>query len=160
MKSIKGTNNKDRIICVSEAVSVTKNVSINNKYRSSDYITKVFRGRNTFYYQPVNTRRRTYLFSTKQYNQSVADLFANKGILIFDDDTTQSRSISLGELYKIHDNRHNFIIDKILNRICMMLDNVIRYEMDDFIGDTEYHNYSTNRIRSSIEHDYEDERIA
>lgn len=133
MKKINGVNNKDRIICVSEATPMKMKVETSNKYKDHSYSKTVLSGRHTFYYQPTSGTGPEYLFSTKQFSPSVKELFAKKGVLISDNDNNQSYSISVGELYKLRHYHHNYILNKIINRIPMMIDNVIRYELKEYV---------------------------
>lgn len=123
-------NNKDRIICVSEAVPTKMKVRGKNKYKDASYFRTVVTGKHTFYYQPENTSQRIFLFSTKRYAPSVAAFFAEKGVLVFDDQSVQTHSITLDELYRLKNYQHNYILNKIINRISIWVNDVIRYEVD------------------------------
>jgi len=123
-------NNKDRIICVSEAVPTKMKVRGKNKYKDASYFRTVVTGKHTFYYQPENTSQRIFLFSTKRYAPSVAAFFAEKGVLVCDDRSVQTHSITLDELYRLKNYQHNYILNKIINRISIWVNDVIRYEVD------------------------------
>lgn len=123
-------NNKDRIICVSEAVPTKMKVRGKNKYKDASYFRTVVTGKHTFYYQPENTSQRIFLFSTKRYAPSVAAFFAEKGVLVCDDQSVQTHSITLDELYRLKNYQHNYILNKIINRISIWVNDVIRYEVD------------------------------
>lgn len=123
-------NNKDRIICVSEAVPTKMKVRGKNKYKDASYFRTVVTGKHTFYYQPENTSQRIFLFSTKRYAPSVAAFFAEKAVLVCDDRSVQTHSITLDELYRLKNYQHNYILNKIINRISIWVNDVIRYEVD------------------------------
>ena len=123
-------NNKDRIICVSEAVPTKMKVRGKNKYKDASYFRTVVTGKHTFYYQPENTSQRIFLFSTKRYAPAVAAFFAEKGVLVCDDQSVQTHSITLDELYRLKNYQHNYILNKIINRISIWVNDVIRYEVD------------------------------
>lgn len=123
-------NNKDRIICVSEAVPTKMNVQGKNKYKESDYCKTVALGKHTFYYQPANISQRFYLFSTKRYSPTVAAFFSEKGVLVNDDLFVQTHSITLGEFYRQKNCHHNYVLNKVFDRIPVWVNDVIRYELD------------------------------
>lgn len=96
-------DNKDRIICVSES----------DKHK--------------FYYQPVDTRVRLWLFDTNNFSGSVFAFFRKYG-RCFDD---VGFSMTVRELYEVG-NGHNVKINKILDRIPAQAEYVLR-EHDEFI---------------------------
>ena len=98
MKKInKKHDNKDRIICVSEI------------------------GKHKFYYQPVGTKDRLWLFNTKNFSRSVSVFFCKYGRCL----DGIGFSITIKELYEIGNN-HNVKIAKILERIPAQVEYVIR----------------------------------
>lgn len=105
MKRINNMNrdNKDRIICVSET------------------------GKHKFYYQPVGTKERLWLFDTKSFSGSVFAFFRKRGRNIDD----IGFSMTLRELYAAG-NGHNAKINKVLDRIPAQVDYVLR-ERDEFV---------------------------
>ena len=121
-------NNKERIVCVSEAVSVKKYIKCKNKYKDSYFSKTVARGCHTFYYQPANSAKRFYLFSTKHYSPSIAAAFSESGVLVSESEFTQIHSITLNEFYRLKTRRHNYALNKIFERIPVWIDDVIRYE--------------------------------
>lgn len=130
MKDTIAMSNKDRLICVTEAVATRMKIAGRNKYKAASYFKTVVTGKHTFYYQPENTSQRVFLFSTKRYAPSVAAFFAEKGVLVCDDRSIQTYSITFGELYRLKNYHHNYILNKILNRIKIWVNDVIRYELD------------------------------
>ena len=100
-------NSKDRIICVSSVFYGKTQVKGKNKYKDSSYSKSVVQGNHTFYYQPVNSAERYYLFSTKRYSPSIAAVFAERGVLMGNG------------------------LNKVFERIPVWIDDVIRYEMSD-----------------------------
>lgn len=122
-------NNKDRIICVSNAVSSKEQYKGKNKYKDSSYNRTVVRGYHTFYYQPANSTERFYLFSTKRYSLSIAAAFAENGMLVSDGQSAQTHSITLGEFYRLKCRHHNYALNKVFERISIWIDDVIRYEL-------------------------------
>mgnify|MGYP004474024925 CR=1 FL=1 len=97
MKKIKKTHsNKDRIICVSES----------DKHK--------------FYYQPVKTKERIWLFDTKKFSGSVFAFFSKYGRCI----EGVGFSLTLNEIYAKGYN-HNVKIAKVLDRIPSMVEYVI-----------------------------------
>lgn len=125
-------NNNDRIICMSEAVPTKVMVKSKNKYSDAESFKTTLVGRHTFYYQPAGTSQRIYLFTTKKYFQSVADLFSGKGVMVCDrqDVYIRSYSMTLGELHKVKECHQKFILEKVMDRIRMLVEEVIRYELD------------------------------
>lgn len=121
-------NNKDRIICVSSVYYSKTQVKGKNKYKDSSYSKSVVQGNHTFYYQPVNSAERYYLFSTKRYSPSIAAFFAERGVLMGNGQASQTHSITLGEFYRLK-NHHNFALNKVFERIPVWIDDVIRYEL-------------------------------
>lgn len=89
-------DNKDRIICVSET------------------------GRHKFYFQPVGTKERIWLFDTKNFSGSVFAFFRKYGRNLDD----IGFSMTLGELYKVG-NGNNVKINKILERIPTQIEYVL-----------------------------------
>lgn len=96
-------DNKDRIICVSEL------------------------GKHKFYYQPVGTRERFWLFDTKNFSGSVFAFFRKYGRCL----DGIGFSMTVRELYEV-DNGHNVKINKILERIPAQVEYVLR-ERDEFV---------------------------
>lgn len=124
-------NCKDRIICVSSVFYGKTQVKGKNKYKDSSYSKSVVQGNHTFYYQPVNSAERYYLFSTKRYSPSIAAVFAERGVLMCNGQASQTHSITLGEFYRVKNHHHNFALNKVFERIPVWIDDVIRYEMSD-----------------------------
>lgn len=122
-------NNKDRIICVSSVSYGKTQVKSKNKYKGRSYSKSVVQGNHTFYYQPVNSAERYYLFSTKRYSPSIAAVFAERGVLMGSRQASQTHSITLGEFYHLKNHHHNFVLNKVFERIPFWIDDVIRYEM-------------------------------
>lgn len=94
-------DNKDRIICVSET------------------------GKHKFYYQPVGTRERFWLFDTKSFSGSVFAFF-RKGRCL----DGIGFSMTVRELYEVG-NGHNVKINKILDRIPAQVEYALR-EREEF----------------------------
>lgn len=90
-------DNKDRIICVSDF------------------------GKHRFYYQPVGTRDRLWLFDTKNYSGSVFAFFRKYGRCL----DGIGFSMTVKEMYEIGNN-HNAKIAKILDRIPGQVEYVLR----------------------------------
>lgn len=122
-------NSKDRIICVSSVSYSKTQVKGKNKYKDSSYSKSVVQGNHTFYYQPVNSAERYYLFSTKRYSPSIAAFFAEKGVLMGNGQASQTHCITLGEFYRLKNHHHNFALNKVFERIPVWIDDVIRYEL-------------------------------
>lgn len=83
-------DNKDRIICVSDI------------------------GKHKFYYQPVGTKERLWLFDTKSFSGSVFAFFRKHGF-----------SMTIKELYEAGNGR-NKKISKIMDRIPGQIEYVLR----------------------------------
>lgn len=96
-------DNKDRIICVSET------------------------GKHKFYYQPVGTKERLWLFDTKSFSGSVFAFFRKYGRNIDD----IGFSMTLRELYAAG-NGHNVKTNKVLDLISAQVDYVLR-EHNEFV---------------------------
>lgn len=124
-------NSKDRIICVSSVSYSKTQVKSKNKYKDSSYSKSVVKGNHTFYYQPVNSAERYYLFSTKRYSPSIAAAFAERGVLKGNGKASQTHCITLGEFYRLKNHHHNFALNKVFERIPVWIDDVIRNEMGD-----------------------------
>lgn len=103
MRKIKKTDNKDRIICVTVV------------------------GKHRFYYQPVNTKERMWLFDTKDFSGSVFGFFRKYGRNLED----VGFSLTIRELHSLSNN-HNVKIAKILDRIPTQVEYAIR-EREDLI---------------------------
>lgn len=99
MRKIKKTDNKDRIICVTVV------------------------GKHRFYYQPVNTKERMWLFDTKDFSGSVFGFFRKYGRNLED----VGFSLTIRELHSLSNN-HNVKIAKILDRIPAQVEYVIRQD--------------------------------
>ena len=122
MKKIKVKHdNKDRIICVSET------------------------GKHKFYFQPIGTKERLWLFDTKNVSGSVFAFFRKYGRNLDD----IGFSMTVKELYEVG-NSHNVKINKILDRITAQVEYVLR-EREEFVqmpcvtATVHYHNYDFNR---------------
>ena len=122
MKKIKVKHdNKDRIICVSET------------------------GKHKFYFQPIGTKERLWLFDTKNVSGSVFAFFRKYGRNLDD----IGFSMTVKELYEIG-NGHNVKINKILDRIPTQVEYVLR-EREEFVqmpcvtATAHYHNYDFDR---------------
>lgn len=115
-------DNKDRIICVSES----------DKHK--------------FYYQPVGTRARLWLFDTKNFSGSVFAFFRKYGRCL----DGVGFSMTVREIYEVG-NGHNVKINKILNRIPAQTEYVLR-ERDEFVpmhcitANAHIHNYDFDRV--------------
>lgn len=96
-------DNKDRIICVSES------------------------GKHKFYYQPVGTKERLWLFDTKNFSGSVFAFFRKYGRCL----DGIGFSMTVKEMYEIGNN-HNAKLTKILDRIPAQVEYVLR-EHEDFV---------------------------
>lgn len=96
-------DNKDRVICVSDT------------------------GKHKFYFQPVGTKERLWLFDTKSFSGSVFAFFRKNGRNL----NGIGFSMTLKELYEVGCN-HNDKINKILDRIPAQVDYVLR-EREGFI---------------------------
>lgn len=104
MKKInKKHDNKDRIICVSES------------------------GKHKFYYQPVGTKERFWLFETKNFSSSVFVFFRKYGRCL----DGIGFSMTVKEVYEINNN-YNIKLSKILDRIPGQIEYVLR-ENEDLI---------------------------
>lgn len=90
-------DNKDRIICVSES------------------------GKHKFYYQPVGTRNRFWLFDTKSFSGSVFAFFRKYGRCL----DGIGFSMTVREMHEIGNN-HNAKLTKILDRIPAQVEYVLR----------------------------------
>lgn len=98
MKKInKKHDNKDRIICASET------------------------GKHKFYYQPVGTKEHLWLFDTKNFSGFVFAFFRKHGRYF----EGIGFCMTIKELYEIGNN-HNAKITKILERIPVQVEDVIR----------------------------------
>ena len=122
MKKIKVKHdNKDRIICVSET------------------------GKHKFYFQPIGTKERLWLFDTKNVSGSVFAFFRKYGRNLDD----IGFSMTVKELYEVG-NSHNVKINKILDRIPAQVEYVLR-EREEFVqmpcvtATAHYHNYDFDR---------------
>jgi len=122
-------NNKDRIICVSKVTSSEEQQK--NKLKDSCYKNISIRGYHTFYYQPVNSTERFYLFSTKRYSRSIAAAFAERGMLVSDRQSIQTHSITLKEFYHLKACHQSYVLNKICDRIPVWINDVIRNELAD-----------------------------
>ena len=91
-------DNKDRIICAGEP------------------------GKIVFFYQPVGSKKLHWLLETA-FCPSVFAVFRDKGRLV----EGKKYGLTIGELHRLR-NPHNPKLEKILERIPMELDYVIRYE--------------------------------
>lgn len=104
MRKIKKSHNqKDRIICVTAM------------------------DRHSFYYQPVGSKERIWLFDTKHFSGSVFGFFRNHGRNL----DGIGFSLTLRELHDLG-NDHNVKIAKILDRIPAQVEYVIQ-EKEDLI---------------------------
>lgn len=121
---------KDRIVCVSEAITSKVQVKGKNRYKDSSYTKSVALGQHSFYYQPANSNERFYLFSTKRFSPSIAAFFAAKGVLLHDDRTMQTYSITFAEFYRLKGHGNNYILNKVFDRIPVWTNATIRYELD------------------------------
>lgn len=104
MRKIKKTDNKDRIICVTVV------------------------GKHRFYYQPVGSKERIWLFDTKHFSGSVFGFFRKHGRNL----DGIGFSLTLRELHNLSNSHHNVKIAKILDRIPAQVEYVIR-EREDLI---------------------------
>ena len=95
-------NNGDRVICVTE------------------------RGKHRFYYQPVGTSRRFWLFDTRRFSGSVFAFFRKNGRNMGDN----GFSLTVKELYRSSKSR-NCKISKIMERIPGQVEYVIRENISD-----------------------------
>lgn len=96
-------DNKDRIICVSDP------------------------GKHKFYYQPVGTKDRFWLFDTKNFSGSVFGFFRKNGRCL----DGIGFSITVKEMYEVG-NTKNSKIAKIFDRIPGQIEYVLR-ENEDFM---------------------------
>lgn len=114
-------DNKDRIICVTE------------------------NGKHKFYFQSVGTKERLWLFDTKDFSGSVFAFFRKYGRNL----ENIGFSMTLRELYAAG-NGHNVKINKVLDRIPVQVDYVLR-EREEFVqmpcvtAKVYYHNYDFDR---------------
>ncbi len=95
-------NNKDRVICVTE------------------------RDKHRFYYQPVGTSSRFWLFDTRRFSGSVFAFFRKNGRNLSD----EGFSLTVKELYGIGRSR-NCKINKIMDRIPGQAEYVLRENFAD-----------------------------
>lgn len=114
-------DNKDRIICVSDV------------------------GKNKFYYQPVGTKERLWLFDTKNFSGSVFAFFRRHGRNL----DGIGFSMTVKELYEVG-NGHNVKIAKILDRIPAQVEYVLReneecIQMPCIATQVHYHNRDFDR---------------
>lgn len=131
MKKIMNMTANDCVLCVSESFRTKQEKLTANRYKDEWYTQTVTCGQHSFYYQPSRSAQPIYLFSTKRYSPSIANFFAKNGLLVQDDGCTQSRSITLRELYRLHRCQSNYMLDTILNRIPAAINDVNRYGLDD-----------------------------
>lgn len=104
MKEIKANHdNRDRIICVSEL------------------------GKHKFYFQPVGTKERIWLFNTKSFSRTVFAFFRKYGRNLDD----IGFSMTLREIYALG-NVNNVKINRIMNRIPAQVEYVLR-EREEFV---------------------------
>lgn len=122
MKKInKKHDNKDRIICVSDT------------------------GKHKFYFQPVGTKERLWLFDTKNFSGSVFAFFRKNGRNL----DGIGFSMTVKELYEVG-NGHNVKIAKILDRIPTQVEYVLRereecIQMPCIATRVHYYNYDFDR---------------
>ena len=121
MKRIKmNHNNKDRIICITET------------------------GKHKFYFQPVGTKERFWLFDTKKFSGSVFAFFRKHGRNL----DGLGFSMTVKELYEI--NSRNVKTAKILDQIPRQVEYVLRereecIQMPCITTRIHYHNYDFDR---------------
>lgn len=97
MRKIKKTDNKDRIICV----------TVLDEHK--------------FYYQPVGSKERIWLFDTKHFSGSVFGFFRKYGRNL----EGVGFSLTIRELHSLSNN-HNVKIAKILDRIPAQVEFILR----------------------------------
>lgn len=120
MKKInKKHDDKDRIICVTEP------------------------GTHKFYYQPVGTKDRIWLFNTKSFSGSVFAFFRKYGRCL----DGNGFGMTIKELYEIGKG-HNVKINKILDRIPVMVEFVLRENAEplriSYIGEQDHYHCAFN----------------
>lgn len=98
MKRLNNGSTKDRIICVSESNSLC------------------------FYYQPVGSNERVFLFHSKTFNYTVFDHFRKMGCRTPD----KGYSLTIGELYSFH--KKNPRLLKTIHHIFIVLKSVLSEE--------------------------------
>lgn len=97
MKKIKNVNQKDRVICVTVS------------------------GGHEFYYQPVNSKERIWLFETEDFSGSIFAYFRSKGRNLSD----RGFSLTIKELYEFKE-YHNYKLAAVMKRIPSQVEYVIR----------------------------------
>ena len=101
---------------------------INKKHDNKDRIICVYEiGKHRFYFQPVGTKERLWLFDTKNFSGSVFAFFRKYGRNLND----IGFSMTVKELYEIGNGR-NVKINKILDRIPAQIESVLR-EREEFV---------------------------
>ena len=104
---------------------------INAKHHNGDRVICVTeRDKHRFYYQPVGTSRRFWLFDTRRFSGSVFAFFRKNGRNMGD----KGFGLTMKELYKISKSR-NCKISKIMERISGQVEYVIR---ENFADEYEY----------------------
>lgn len=130
MKKIKNVNQKDRVICVTVS------------------------GGHEFYYQPVNSRERIWLFETKDFSGSIFAYFRDKGRNIIDG---RGFSLTIKELYDFK-KFQNFRLCKLFtDRIPQMVEYVIKEQRKP--KETNKYNIAVHE-RVVCHSDHEDREIA
>lgn len=131
MKKIVDVKPNSRVLYVSEKIRTKQEKLTPNRHKDKWYTKTITYGQHSFYYLPSRSSQPIYLFSTKRYSPSIANFFAKNGLLVQDDGCTQSRSITLRELYGLRRYQSNYMLDTILNRIPVVINDVNRHGLDD-----------------------------
>lgn len=138
MRKIFNITSSDRVLCVTESFRTKQEKLTANRYKDEWYTKTITHGQHSFYYQPTRSSQPIYLFSTKRYSPSIANFFAKNGLLVQDDNYIQSRSITLRELYRLHRYQSNYILDAILNRIPVAINDVNLCKFDGLDLSSDY----------------------
>lgn len=144
-------SNKDRIITVSSVSYSKVQIKDKNKYKDSYYSKSVAQGNHIFYYQPANSVKRFFLFATRRYYPSIAEVFVERGVLLNSNQTMRTHSITLDEFYRLKRCHHNYVLNKIYERIPVWIDYIIRYELSPA---------NCNAVRSTYNRCHDNECVA
>lgn len=120
---IKGKNNSDHILCVSERTPMPNRRKPGSRVR--------YTGKHSFYYRPASGGEPVFLYSVERYSPSIFDFFQKNGRLVCDEDTNVTYTMTLGQLYRANIHRYNCVMDKLFDQLSYQINYVIRYELED-----------------------------
>lgn len=123
MKKIKGKNNNDHILCVSERIPMP------NLHKPGERVW--YTGKHSFYYRPASGGEPVFLYSVERYSPSILSFFQRNGRLVCDEDTSVTYTMTLGQLYRANIHRYNCVMDKLFDQLSYQINYVIRYELED-----------------------------